>query len=190
MCAIGFDPVLSRRAVYFRAISRSTGVQSTSCRICRPYRSLRLNDRGTMVQHPARATDLPLLSFALLWVKQSRRQADHSPSYSVEAKNEWSYLLQLPRLHHMTFNSKQSHLYLFARVRIPDFRFISLSLLRSTFLISHSFFTSLCHSLYLFLLLTLYLSLCIPLPNFVFPVALLCPFSLHYISSLLFLLPF
>ena len=61
ICAIGLDPVLLRGAVYVRAISRTTGIQPTSCQICRSYRSLRLNDRGTMVQLPARATDLPLL---------------------------------------------------------------------------------------------------------------------------------
>ena len=61
ICAIGLEWVLSRGAVYVRAISRCTGVHRTSCQICRFYRSLRLDARGTMVQLPARATDLPLL---------------------------------------------------------------------------------------------------------------------------------
>ena len=60
ICAIGLDRVLSRGAVYVRAISRSTGVHPTSCQIYMLYQSLRLDDRGNMVQLPARATDLPL----------------------------------------------------------------------------------------------------------------------------------
>jgi len=61
ICAIGLDQVLFRGAVYVRAISRSTEVQPTICQSCRSYRSLRLNDRGAMVQLPDRATDIPLL---------------------------------------------------------------------------------------------------------------------------------
>ena len=61
ICAIRLDWVLSRAAVYVQAISRCTGVHPTSYQICRFYRSLRLDDRGTMVQLPATATDLPLL---------------------------------------------------------------------------------------------------------------------------------
>jgi hypothetical protein len=122
----------------------------------RLYRSLRLDDRGTMVHLPARATDLPLpptvqITRPLIHSSAGKAvacQADHSPASSAEAKNVWSYLLHLPSLHSMTFSSKGSQLQLYGLLRIPAFRFISLPLIRSPFLISPPpFFTSLFHPL-------------------------------------------